>query len=347
MAEARPYNRFDRHPRITLLGLLAAALLVLELGLRAAGPLPVRFARDMRRLHRYSRTSRVELVPDTSVRLRIDRRDGSPFLDFTVTTGRDGFRVAGRPGTGGAVRGTPCLHAVGDSYTMGWGVDDAAAYPAQLESLLAPGTPVVNLGVDGYGTLGATGQSMALAERYPPVHAVYLFVPNDFEDDERALAVSRRTPAVHLANEALDAVRRHSALAAVPFALRYLLQFRAGTAGPAGPAAAVTGLDPERLVLPAPASLPAPDPSRPSLARLAEYRRFLEARGAGLTVLVLSTRPESLETLRYCRENGIRALLIEVPPPMRLPDEGHFNALGNRAVAQLVARRLGPGARPQ
>lgn len=347
MAEARPDNRFDRHPRLTVLGLLAAALLVLEVGLRACGPLPLRFAREMRRLHRYSRTSRVEFVPDTSARLRIDRRDGSPFLDFTVNTGHDGFRVAGRPGTAEAARGTPCLHAVGDSYTMGWGVDDAVSYPAQLASLLGPGMPVVNLGVDGYGTLGATGRSMALAARYPPVHAVYLFVPNDFEDDERALAVSRRTAAVHLANEALDAVRRHSALAAVPFALRYVLQFRTGPARPTDPAAAAAGLDPERLALPPPASLPAPDPSRPSLVRLAEYRRFLDARGAGLTVLVLSTRPESLETLRYCGENGIRAVLFEVPPPMRLPDEGHFNALGNRAVAQLVARRLGPGARPQ
>jgi hypothetical protein len=228
---------------------------------------------------------------------------------------------------------------------MGWGVDSDATYPAQLASLLGPRTPVLNLGVDGFGTLGATGKSMALAERYPPVHAVYLFVPNDFEDDERALAVSRRAAAVQLANEALDAVRRHSALAAVPFALRYVLQFRAGPA-PAEPAASDTELDPERLVVPTPASLPVPDPSRPSLVRLAEYRRFLDARGAGLTVLVLSTRPESLETLRYCRENGIGAVLFEAPPPMRLPDEGHFNALGNRAVAQLVARRLGPDAWP-
>ena len=54
---------------------------------------------------------------------------------------------------------------------------------------------------------------------------------------------------------------------------------------------------------------------------------------------------------RFCKEQGIEAHLFDVPPEMRIPDEGHFNALGNAAVAALVrasccARpRTGPGAR--
>jgi hypothetical protein len=57
-------------------------------------------------------------------------------------------------------------------------------------------------------------------------------------------------------------------------------------------------------------------------------------------VLVLSTQPESLAAYRFCREQGIAAHLFEVPPGMRLADDGHFDASGNRAVARLVRRLL-------
>jgi hypothetical protein len=142
---------------------------------------------------------------------------------------------------------------------------------------------------------------------------------------------------VHLASEALDAVRRASWLASVPFALRYRLQFRAGPARPA-PAA---GGDLARPVLDA-ASLPSPDPSHPTFAALRRYRDFLAGRGARLVVLVLSTQPESLRAYRFCREQGIEAVLFDTPPAMRIPDEGHFNAAGNRAVAALALSLILP-----
>lgn len=40
--------------------------------------------------------------------------------------------------------------ALGDSFTMGYGVDDADTYPAQLQSLV-DGSEVVNMGMGGYG----------------------------------------------------------------------------------------------------------------------------------------------------------------------------------------------------
>jgi len=307
----------------------------------------------MRRLHRYSRTSRVDLAANVTAHLRLDRTDGTPLLNFVVTTGPDAFRVSDRPGDDSlpppAAPGVRYLHAVGDSYTMGWGVDASSSYPAQLAWLLPPELRVVNLGVDGFGTLAATAKSMALAERYPPAHAVYLFVPNDFSDDEQARAVEQRPAAVHWAHEALDVLRRHSALASTPFALRYRLQFRVGPARGEPRSFSDAAAVPERLLVTAPPqdTWPAPLRTRPSFVRLLEYRGFLEARGATLTVLVLSTHSESLEMLRFCREQGITALLIEAPPEMRLVDEGHFNALGNRALARLVARLvMHPAAAP-
>lgn len=40
--------------------------------------------------------------------------------------------------------------ALGDSFTMGYGVDDDDTYPAQLQAV-SPGTQVINMGMGGYG----------------------------------------------------------------------------------------------------------------------------------------------------------------------------------------------------
>jgi lysophospholipase L1-like esterase len=293
----------------------------------------------MRRVHRYSRTARVELRASQSARLRIDRSDGQPLFDFQLTTGPAGFRI-NEASVGEPPPGARLLHAIGDSYTMGWGVDAASSYPARLQRRLGPRTYVLNLGVDGFGAIGATGKSRALAERFPPACAVYLFSPNDLEDDVRAAAVARRGGLSHSAQEALDGVRRASYLAGIPFALRYRLQFRAGPAPNAVETAAVS---PRSLLLPEPTALGAPPGDHPSFATLGAYRDFLAARGARLIVLVLSNQPESLTAYRFCREQGIEAHLFDVPPALRLPDEGHFNAAGNEVVAALVELLLREG----
>ena len=236
--------------------------------------------------------------------------------------------------------GARFLHAIGDSYTMGWGVDASASYPAQLARRLGPGLRVLNLGVDGFGAIGATAKSRELAERYPPACAVYLFSPNDFDDDVRAADVARRGALLHSAQEALDGVRRASYLAGIPFALRYRLQFRAG---PATNAVQTEAVRPESLLLPEPAALTAPPGDNPTLTALLSYRDFLAARRARLLVLVLSKQPESLQALRFCREQGIEAHLFDVPKELRIPDEGHFNGRGNEAVAGLVELLLREG----
>jgi hypothetical protein len=221
---------------------------------------------------------------------------------------------------------------------MGWGVGASDSYPARLATKLAPGLHVLNLGVDGFGAIGATAKSRALADRFPPAHAVYLFSPNDLEDDLRAAAVARRRGVSHRVHEWFDAARRSSYLAGIPFALRYRMQFKAGAAPPTnGGRVSDSGADPRALLLPEPPALPAAPPDHPTFAAIRDYRNFLADRGVRLTVLVLSTQRESLMTYRFCREQGIEAHLFEVPPSMRIPDEGHFNTAGNETVASLVA----------
>jgi len=342
LTDPSPGGRFERHPRLTGAGLFAGALVALELALRLFAPVPLRFAHAMREVHGYSRVARVDLRPSQSARLRIERRGGEPLFDFRITTGSDAFRIVEGEDVPRAAR---YIHAIGDSYTMGWGVDARHSYPARLAQALAPELGVLNLGVDGFGAIGATAKSRALADRYPPAAAVYLFCPNDLDDDLQAAAVARRGEAAHAAYEAFDVFRRASYLAGVPFALRYRMQFRAGAAGTETGQTGTetnqteTALEPTKLLLPEPAAPPAPQ-EQPTFAALREYRDFLEARGARLVVLVLSNQPEALMAYRFCKEQGIEAHLFDVPPGMRIPDEGHFNALGNRAVAALVEQLL-------
>ena len=347
MTEASPGGRFERHPRLTGAGLFVLALVALEVALRLASPVTLRFAHEMRRVHGYSRLSRVDLRPSQSARLRIDRSDRRPLFDFQLTTGINGFRIVeSEPEE--VPRAARYLHAIGDSYTMGWGVAAAQSYPAQLGRRLAPGLAVLNLGVDGFGAIGATAKSRSLADRYPPGAAVYLFSPNDPDDDVQASAVSRRTTASHVLHEAFHALRRSSYVAAIPFAVRYRLQFRAGPDASAaiGPSGALTGAgevvweQPTALLLPEPETLPAPEAGSPTFEALRAYRDFLKAREARLVVLVLSNQLESLRAYRFCKEQGIEAHLFDVPPAMRIPGEGHFNANGNGAVAALVAELL-------
>jgi hypothetical protein len=112
----------------------------------------------MRRAHGYSKVARVDLRPSRSVRLRIDRTDGQALFDFRLSTGPEGFRVD--EAAKGVVPPPRArfLHAIGDSYTMGWGVDAAASYPARLARRLAPERRVLNLGVDGKRGRGRPGR---------------------------------------------------------------------------------------------------------------------------------------------------------------------------------------------
>lgn len=336
----RSANRFERYPLRSVLGILAGSLALAELALRLADPGPLRFAREMRHAHRYSRTSWVDLVPSRSVHLRLDCRDGSRLLDFHVTASPEAFRIAQAAPPPRASAPTRFVHAVGDSFTMGWGVEAENAWPAQLQARLPEGVGVLNLGVDGFGAVGATAKSIALAGRYPPALAIYLFSPNDLEDDQRAAA--GHPAAFHLAMEAFDALRRTSALVNLPFAVRYGLFFRESGAT----TWAVRGASPPAMRLDRPhldlTALPAPDPQHPTFVALRHYRDFLAGRGTRLAVLVLSTQEPALRAYRFCREQGIDAVVFDVPPDLRIPGDGHFDERGNRAVADLAFGLVSP-----
>lgn len=307
---------------------LATALTLLgaEAALRILDPEVYRFVHEARQIHRYDRAWRVAPRPGTA-RYRLTR----PALSFDVTVDADGRRVppAGDAGPGPA----PYIHAIGDSFTMGWGVPFDRSYPARLGGLLAERASVLNLGLDGFGAIAATEASARLLDRYPPAAVVYLFSANDLDDDARAVANAARPAAWHLAMEGLDAMRRRSYLADTPFAVKWLLYFRR-------PQPPVTEGGPptiEERPLPPPDA--APLSSTLSGRALAGFRKRLDARGARLVVVGLDDEP-TRRFLAAAHRDGIEAHLLHVPAALRIPGDGHLDTAGCLAVAERVAAWL-------
>ena len=152
-------GRSKRHPSSTLGALGVLSFAMLEIGLRVAGPDIFGFLIEARRVHRYSPRSKVDLLPNAAAHLWLPGGSGDdPLYNFVITTDRDGQRTHDRvrDHRAGPQADTRYIHAIGDSFTMGWGVDYTSSYPALLEALLPPSHRVLNQGVDGFGTLGAT-----------------------------------------------------------------------------------------------------------------------------------------------------------------------------------------------
>jgi hypothetical protein len=346
------HNRFRRRPVLSLLTSLAAILLAAELGLRVWSPGALQFSYSFRRVVRYHDRWYVDLIPDTSSTVRWQNGRGVHVLNFLLTVGRYGFRthdreLDGRPSPGSG----KFIHAIGDSFTMGWGVNYDSSYPARLDFDLPPDLRVLNLGLAGFGTVAAVEKSRALSDLFPPAAVVYLFHPNDYGDDERAARWARLPGIAHRAADVANELRRHTYLANLPFAAVWWL--RRGSEADAGEDDFRT----EKLSAASPLALTdarrgdsPSDPTRGAVSKeaLLRHARFLSERGAPLIVLSLHPRGNTRDFDAFCRENGIESHLLEAPKELFLIHEGHLNQLGNQQLAFYVAailkRRLGGGS---
>lgn len=341
----RRYNRFAHHPWVTsvVLGLLLVVLS--EMGLRVAGPDLIPFVRQARQVHHYSPHWKVDLVPNAVAHLLLGDAQSTPYLNFVITTDANGLRTYDRPPDHGwppSTAATKYIHAIGDSFTMGWGVDFTSSYPALLDALLPPEYRVLNEGVDGFGTLAATEKAMHLWARYPASHVVYLFSPNDFDDDETALAVRSRWGITHTAFRWLDVARRHLDVANIPFALKWYLFFR-GHPGPQALADKRLVLQeppPPVLTVLTPENVPPEMPPNISMRQIEHFQQFVKDKQARLTVLVLGDGAESHRFYHFCYTLGIDTVQVDMRPEGVLAGEGHFNVAGNLALAHLVRSHL-------
>jgi len=122
-----------------------------------------------------------ELRPDSRVAAEVDYRINS-----------EGFR-------GGQVRGkspgVPRVAVFGDSIAFGYWVAERDAFPAQLESILAPRAEVLNLGVPGYNLDQEIEHLRTRVDALQPDWAVFGFCLNDLEgllSFEYGLTLARR-----------------------------------------------------------------------------------------------------------------------------------------------------------
>lgn len=158
------------------LGLLLA-LVLLELGLRAAGALPIQ-RNSLRAFHDSDARLGWSGAPD--YRARFVRGE----FDVVVESGPDGFRLP-EPGPPLEARDAPELLFLGDSFTWGFGVPQGAVYTDVLQRALGPRARVRNCGVNGY----SSAQSLLLLRERLSVDApdvvVLAFYFNDlFENGD-------------------------------------------------------------------------------------------------------------------------------------------------------------------
>lgn len=109
---------------------------------------------------------------------RIPRREFS----VTVTTNALGFREPRLPGP--KPEGTVRIVTLGDSFTEGWGVEEAETYPRRLEALLRTKDPahaydVINLGVPGACTRDYLYHLREVGLQYKPDVVLVGLMAND------------------------------------------------------------------------------------------------------------------------------------------------------------------------
>jgi len=339
---------------------LCLAVAVLEALLRVSNPELLQFSYRVKQPYRFHERWYVDFEPSTSTRLKLDLRDGSAFYDFRVTIGADGFRIAddgSDPQQPASASEIEFIHCIGDSFTMGWGVDYDSSYPALLSSLLGPRYRVLNLGLNGFGVVGATEKSLGLWTEFPAAHVVYLFYPNDLLDDANAQRIAGQGEFVHAGLRLATWLRQRSYAANLPFAARYdgfrrraesaTQRFRASQGELSLTSAAVVSLS-----TPAARVDSTQLETGPSFDALDRYAAVVAENGATLTVLVYSNPRDQLDLYRdaalrfydYARCRGLDVYLVDVPGELRLPFEGHNSRLGNERLAlrvhELLSERL-------
>ena len=331
-------NRFERKPWLAWLIVAAIVLVAAELVLRFTGLDIVKFAYDFRQVYRYHDRWYTDYEPATSTHIRLPADQGY-VLNFLVTVNQHGFRSADLPAEhfDQSRANIKYIHAIGDSFTMGWGVNYESSYPALLDTLVSPEYAVLNLGLNGFGAIGATEKSLEVAQRFPPAYAIYLATANDYDDDHAALEYAQRPWLVHRFMDSINFLRRTTYLATIPFAARWWIYYRDAQVASGQPEDA----DKASLTL-LPVSGHSNDAiGNPSKRAITAYAKALADRNVPFLVVGHGDSEVVTDILRFCKEQDIPTLHVMVPAALNLAGgDGHFNAYGNRRIAELIYRRI-------
>lgn len=334
-------HRFENHRLVTAVLILTVFVCATELVLRIFDPEILKFAYNFRQVYRYHDRWYTDFEPNTTTLIKLDSTQGSPFFNFPITVNEYGFRTYDRildhkilPQSEDRI-----IHAIGDSFTMGWGVNYEASYPAILEYLLPQHYRVINLGLNAYGTIGATEKSLSLFKQFPADVVVYLASKNDYDDDLSALKHSLKPPFIHNAYDVLNWFRINTYLASTPFALYWWARFRKSTD--------VTEEDfvsKKSFYRANKAKFSITDHDvtnndsigEVSKRALLKYNDFLTRKHVRFIVIAHGESEVSKDIYAFCQKNNIESYLLLVPAEFKLAKEGHFNQLGNQKLAEFV-----------
>jgi hypothetical protein len=157
---------------------LSFALLVAELALRVAHyPFSEDFTPPETALGRFDSDLGWSYVPGVSAHRTYgtDTRVIDTYIDSL------GIRVAD-PSHRWDFR--PSMLFIGDSFTMGHGVNAHEAFPARVEARIGGRMQAVNLGVQGYGTDQALLALERYIDRFPTRIVVYTFIPDHLQRND-------------------------------------------------------------------------------------------------------------------------------------------------------------------
>lgn len=348
-------NFFRRHWILSIIITWTFIIGMSELALRIVDPQIFDYVYSGRRIFKYSTSWRVDLEPGITAHLRLGKYDGENLYNFLVTTNDFGFRTYDREIDGNYIYGeeskednadaTHFIHAIGDSFTMGWGGDYTSSYPSILDWILPVNYRVLNLGIAGFGAVAATEKSKSLWDRYPAVHVIYLFCPyNDFSDDE--IIIRRRQPAYkiyHMLRHIYSFIRKYSYLSNIPYVIethRTYYRARNSSDYSYGKVISRDKVKYEDIIINDPPPVLVDNADHPTFTQISAYADFLREHNGGFTVLLMDTGPESAKMYSFCKSKAIDVHMLSIPKEMKLLQDGHFNFAGNFLIAEFLRNRI-------
>jgi len=240
---------------------------------------------------------------------------------------------------------TGAILFLGDSFTMGYGVNDGEEFPALVRERLRAGAgaapPVVNAGMGDTGNGRSLKFLRAEAERFAPRLVVLQVHANDFADnpaeglfalgaDGALVELPPRPPGlVRIVGQLVEAVPGLSYSYLVGLAKQLSFERAAqATLGAAPAAGSGAPSDTDRL----------------TLRLVVESVRVCRERGWPVLVL-LTDVPEPQASWLRAELAGAGAALLEIPTKQARPElyfelDGHWTAAGHTYTAERILERL-------
>lgn len=269
-------------------------------------------------------------------------------FDSFVTINAKGFRGREYPYTRS---GRQRILVLGDSFTWGFGVDEAEMFTSVLEQLI-PNTEVVNLGVNAY----ATDQELLLYEdegrKYKSDVVIVVVSDNDFTDNTRGtISNVYNKPGYKLVEGQLEpfnqpvpqvsVIRRAFVFfARKSYALNCVNRYLEGIV-----VTKVRNNKPQEVKPQEIKAFPRSAAEKITVRLLLELNDAVKRDGGELLVVLVDGMAPAEETAAYLGNHGIASIVLDHylkkdDPSQHLPEDFHWSASGHNLVGHVIAEKI-------